>query len=168
MEACTDGARSEGGVVDCVTIHGFTGPHAKFRDVVKVHTLPQRRKAMYERADAFVSLPGGLGTLEELSEIASWRQLDFHFKCVVVLNTNAYYASLMQFIERGIEEHFIAPGMRHCMKVVDTVEEAIETIECYKAVRINKNEALSTVENHDDDDDDDRQSNHQHHHHSTL
>ncbi len=145
MEACTDGAKSVGGIVDCVILDSFTGPMKKFRSIVTSKTMPERRKSLYVRGDAFVSLPGGLGTLEEVAELISWRQLEFHTRCVVLLNTNGFYNSLVEFIERGIEEHFIAPAMRTCIIVADTVDEAVQAIESYEPVEIHKNLVLSGI-----------------------
>ncbi len=147
MEACTDGARSVGGVVDCVSLDSLPGPKKKFRHNVLSKTMPERRKRLYMRGDAFVSLPGGLGTLEEVAEVVSWRQLEFHSRCVVLLNTNGFYNALVEFMERGIEERFIAPAMRSCMIAVDTAEEAIRVIESYQPVVIHKHLVLSGVEN---------------------
>lgn len=73
----------------------------------------------------------------------SWRQLEYHSRIVVLLNTDGFYSGLWSFIERGMEEGFIAKGISTCVKKADTVEECVRVIEDYKAVRIHKNGALS-------------------------
>lgn len=91
MGAVTDGCLASGGVVDCVILRMFVGANmhpGPFRNTDVFDTMPQRKDGLYQQADAFIALPGGLGTLEELSEVMSWRQLELHRKPIVLLNTN--------------------------------------------------------------------------------
>jgi uncharacterized protein (TIGR00730 family) len=94
MGAVTDGALASSGVVDAVILRMFVGanmhpgPH---REVVISETMSERKLGLTMRGDAFFALPGGLGTLEELAEIASWRQLELHYKPLVLINTNGFY-----------------------------------------------------------------------------
>eukprot|EP00171_Calliarthron_tuberculosum_P016722 IDg16722t1 len=92
MGACTDGAVLERGDVDCVILRrfvssGMTNPE-NFRKIEVTDTMLDRRMGLYRRANAFVAIPGGLGTLEEISEVMSWRQLGWHSRIIVLLNTN--------------------------------------------------------------------------------
>lgn len=74
-----------------------------------VETMHQRKRMMAERADAFVALPGGIGTLEELFEVWTWRQLGYHDKPVGILNPDGYYDGLLAFLESAVRQQFMSP-----------------------------------------------------------
>jgi uncharacterized protein (TIGR00730 family) len=74
-----------------------------------VDTMHERKAMMGERADAFVALPGGIGTFEELFEIWTWRQLGYHDKPVGILNADGYYDGLLGFLANCVREGFMAP-----------------------------------------------------------
>ena len=80
--------------------HGCTELHV-------VDTMHERKRMMAERADAFLALPGGIGTFEELFEVWTWRQLGYHDKPVGILNCNGYYDSLMAFIDQVVTQGFM-------------------------------------------------------------
>lgn len=80
--------------------HGCTELHV-------VDTMHERKRMMAERADAFLALPGGIGTFEELFEVWTWRQLGYHDKPVGILNCNGYYDSLMAFIDQVVTHGFM-------------------------------------------------------------
>lgn len=147
MGACTDGGVSEGGDVDCVIlerfVHGHMAQRDKFRKVEITETMQDRRMGLYTRANAFVAVPGGLGTLEEMSEVMSWRQLEWHHRVVVLLNTNGFYNHFMQFLNRAIDEKFIADGMRHCLRIADTAQQVVSIIEAYQPESVHKLSSLS-------------------------
>eukprot|EP00123_Amoebidium_parasiticum_P010124 comp19905_c0_seq1/m.24132 comp19905_c0_seq1/g.24132 ORF comp19905_c0_seq1/g.24132 comp19905_c0_seq1/m.24132 type:complete len:235 (-) comp19905_c0_seq1:18-722(-) len=140
MGAATEGGLEEGGVVDAVILDMFTGcnQHVGLRNVEVCNNMPDRRKGLYDGADAFIALPGGMGTLEEISEIMSWRQLQFHTKAVVLLNTNGFYTKLNEFLERAMEECFISSEFKMTFAVCDTPEEAVAYIKAYQPVTIDK------------------------------
>ena len=71
--------------------------HAGLTELHVVQTMHERKRLMAERADAFISLPGGIGTLEELYEVWSWQQLGYHDKPVALLNVDGYYDALLEF-----------------------------------------------------------------------
>ena len=73
-----------------------------------VDNMHQRKYMMAERADAFLALPGGLGTFEELFEVWTWRQLEFHHKPIGLLNVNGYYDGLLQFMRHTTEQAFVS------------------------------------------------------------
>ena len=85
-----------------------------------------RKQQLEARGDAFVILPGGLGTFEELFEIIVGRQLGYHDKPIVFLNTAGYYAPLLAMIEHGIEGEFIRARCRDLYHVSETVEDSVE------------------------------------------
>lgn len=73
-----------------------------------VDTMHERKRLMAERADAFVALPGGIGTLEEFFEVWTWRQLDYHNKPVGLLNTNGFYDGLLSFLGSVVGQQFLS------------------------------------------------------------
>ena len=72
-----------------------------------VDTMHDRKRMMAERADAFLALPGGIGTLEELFEVWTWRQLGYHDKPIGLLNTDGYYDKLLGFLDSAIQQQFL-------------------------------------------------------------
>jgi uncharacterized protein (TIGR00730 family) len=73
-----------------------------------VETMHDRKRMMAERADAFVALPGGIGTFEELFEVWTWRQLGYHDKPVGILNAGGYYDGLLSFLSSAVEQQFMS------------------------------------------------------------
>ena len=80
--------------------HGLTELHV-------VDTMHERKRMMAEKADAFLALPGGIGTFEELFEVWTWRQLGYHDKPIGILNCHGYYDSLMAFIDQVVSHDFM-------------------------------------------------------------
>ncbi len=106
MGACADGALAAGGeVIGVITdkLVGLEVGHQGLTRLEVVRTMHQRKMLMAELSDAFIALPGGLGTFEELFEAATWTQLNDHIKPVGLLNINAYYDGLMAFLRQALE-----------------------------------------------------------------
>lgn len=80
-------------------------------ELITVNTMRERKRIMAERADAFLTLPGGIGTLEELTEILTERYLNLMQKPVVLFNQDGFYDDLIRFFERMIQERFKSPGL---------------------------------------------------------
>lgn len=78
-------------------------------ELLIVETMHERKREMAERADAFLALPGGIGTFEEFFEVWTWRQLGYHDKPVGLLNVNGYYDGLLQFLTQSVEHQFMGP-----------------------------------------------------------
>ncbi len=87
---------------------GHTGLH----EMHVVQTMHQRKQMMAERADLFIALPGGIGTLEELYEVWTWRQLGYHDQPIGMLNTAGYYDALLAFMDHTVNEGFLSPDQR--------------------------------------------------------
>lgn len=96
-----------------------------------VSGMHQRKAEMARSADAFVALPGGYGTLEELLEVITWAQLGIHDKPVGLLNVDGYYDSLLAFIDKAVDEGFIAPAARHIIVAARTPGELLDGLEEY-------------------------------------
>jgi uncharacterized protein (TIGR00730 family) len=73
-----------------------------------VDTMHERKRMMAERADAFIALPGGIGTFEEFFEVWTWRQLGYHDKPIGLLNTQGYYDGLLRFAQSSVEQGFLS------------------------------------------------------------
>lgn len=82
-----------------------------------VDTMHERKRLMAERADAFLALPGGIGTFEEFFEVWTWRQLGYHDKPVGLLNLNGYYDGLMAFIGKAVQSQFMGPWQEDLIRV---------------------------------------------------
>lgn len=94
-------------------------------ELIVTVTMRERKRLMDERAEAFVALPGGFGTLEELLEIMTLRQLGYHDKPIVIVNAGGYFDPLLAQFERIFAERFTHDRYRDLYTVVDTVEEAL-------------------------------------------
>eukprot|EP00252_Welwitschia_mirabilis_P017584 TRINITY_DN38934_c0_g1_i1.p1 TRINITY_DN38934_c0_g1~~TRINITY_DN38934_c0_g1_i1.p1 ORF type:complete len:123 (+),score=38.84 TRINITY_DN38934_c0_g1_i1:26-370(+) len=86
---------------------------------------------MARQADAFIALPGGYGTMEELLEMITWSQLGIHDKPVGLLNVDGYYDCLLALFDKGVEEGFIKPAARHIVVSAPTARELIMRMEEY-------------------------------------
>ncbi|KAK1406617.1 hypothetical protein QVD17_42083 [Tagetes erecta] len=100
-------------------------------DVKPVLNMHQRKAEMARQADAFIALPGGYGTLEELLEVITWAQLGIHQKPVGLLNVNGYYNSLLSFIDNAVDEGFITPDARRIVISAPTAHELLSKLEEY-------------------------------------
>jgi uncharacterized protein (TIGR00730 family) len=127
MKAVADGARSVGGAVVGITPQIFIDDGFADRncELVLATSMRHRKELMETRGDAFITLPGGLGTMEEIFEIIVGRQLGFHQKPIVLLNIARFFDPLLAMIEHGIEQHFIKPRARELYHVADTVDGAM-------------------------------------------
>jgi uncharacterized protein (TIGR00730 family) len=92
-----------------------------------VETMHDRKRMMAERADAFLALPGGIGTFEELFEVWTWRQLGYHDKPIGILNTASYYDQLLSFLSASVEQRFMGDGQ---MKLIQTDHQPTRLLEC--------------------------------------
>jgi uncharacterized protein (TIGR00730 family) len=93
--------------------------HAELSELHVVPTMHLRKQMMAERADAFLALPGGIGTLEELFEVWTWRQIGYHDKPIGLLDVDGFFGPLLAFIDRCVEEGFLAPAQRR-VPLIDT------------------------------------------------
>lgn len=97
-------------------------------ELIRTATMHERKEIMARRSDAFVVLPGGLGTLDEFFEILTWRQLGLHDKPVVVVNVAGYWDAMLDLIDRIIASGFARPENRRLFDVVDTVEAVLPAL----------------------------------------
>ncbi|KAM1012339.1 hypothetical protein ACFX13_043210 [Malus domestica] len=100
-------------------------------EIRAVSSMHQRKAEMARQADAFIALPGGYGTLEELLEMITWAQLGIHDKPVGLLNVDGYYNSLLSFIDKAVDEGFIDLAARHIIVSAETPCELMCKLEEY-------------------------------------
>ncbi len=93
--------------------------HNGLHELHVVPTMHVRKQMMAERAQAFIALPGGIGTLEELYEVWTWRQLGFHDQPIGLLNVDGYYDHLLQFMRRSEQEGFVSAATLAMVQVHD-------------------------------------------------
>lgn len=103
-------------------------------ELIETPGLRERKAIMDSRADAFIALPGGYGTLEEILEIITLKQLKYHDKPIVILNANGFYDKLLQQFDVIIEQKFAKEECRQLYFVTDDVSEALEYIDTYKPI----------------------------------
>ncbi|KAL4301537.1 hypothetical protein AHAS_Ahas17G0310800 [Arachis hypogaea] len=94
-----------------------------------VSDMHERKAAMSQEADAFVALPGGYGTMEELLEMITWAQLGIHKKPVGLLNVDGYYNCLLALFDNGVKEGFIKPGARNIVVSAPSAKELMMKME---------------------------------------
>ena len=110
MVAVADATLAAGGTVEGVipdVIDRMDLTHAQLTQLHKVGTMHERKALMAEISDAFIALPGGIGTLDELCEIICWAQLGIHNKPIGLLNTEGYYDGLLTFMHHAVAEGFM-------------------------------------------------------------
>jgi len=132
MGALADAALAAGGKVVGVipdVIMDLEIGHQGLTELHVVRTMHERKALMASRADAFVALPGGYGTLDEFIEIVTWAQLRIHTKPCVMVNVGGYYDPLLAFFDRAVEDGLIKPVNRGLVQVTGNVSEALEIIE---------------------------------------
>jgi uncharacterized protein (TIGR00730 family) len=98
---------------------------------LQVSTMSKRMNAMFDHADAFIALPGGLGTLEEIFHISSWAQLDIHQKPISLLNVNGFYDKLLSFLDHVVEQNFLTSSARQIIISAATAEQLIDQLQSF-------------------------------------
>lgn len=132
MRSVEDGALEKGGKAVGVIPHFMVEQnwhHTGLTELLITEDMHERKQTMARMSDAVIALPGGCGTMEELCEIITWKQLGLYFKPIVILNTNGYYDNLIKQLELAIEEHFMGKIHGNIWSVANTPEEALKQIE---------------------------------------
>jgi hypothetical protein len=102
--------------------------HAGLTELHVVQTMHERKRMMAEHADAFLALPGGIGTFEELFEAWTWRQLGYHDKPLGLLDVDGYYAPLLEFMERTVGQGFVDPAQRALLQTHSDAEALLDRL----------------------------------------
>jgi uncharacterized protein (TIGR00730 family) len=135
MEAVTiaarkSGARTIGIIPERMQERNLVSNHA--HEVEITADMMERKERMRQMSDAFVALPGGFGTLEEILEVITLKQLDYHRKAIVFVNTGNFFASLFDQFEKGFSEKFSKPEYRELYFIAASPEEAMKYLESYR------------------------------------
>ncbi len=129
MGALADAALDAGGEVIGVIPQGLVDrelAHPGLTELRIVATLHERKAVMAELSDAFIALPGGLGTLEELAEVTSWAQLELHAKPIGLIDVGEYWDPLLAWLDRAVEAGFLAPVHRDLLDRAADLEALLE------------------------------------------
>ncbi len=135
MHACAEAARENGsknvGIIpELIHAHRLSNPND--HEQIVTPNMRERKYLMRKRSDAFVALPGGFGTLEEILEVITLKQLNYHNKAVVFVNTNGYYNLLLEQFELAYRENFAKESYRSMYFVAANSEEAIVFLQQYQ------------------------------------
>ena len=131
MSAVSDAALAAGGEVTGVIPRFMVEQgwhHTGLTRLVEVESMHERKKMMADLSDAVIALPGGCGTLEELLEIITWKQLGLYLNPVVILNVKGYFDPLLAMLQRAVEENFMRTQHGSFWHVAKTVREAVELV----------------------------------------
>lgn len=131
MGAVADGAISGGGNVVGIIPEHLMKAEVGHGQVTELHVVPSmhvRKEMMFGRSDAFVVLPGGPGTLDEMFEILTWRQLGLHDKPLVIVNLDGYWNGLIAMIDGIIEARYARPSFRDFFMVVDSIDAVLPAL----------------------------------------
>jgi uncharacterized protein (TIGR00730 family) len=128
MSAVAEAALAANGRVTGVIPEVLVDLEVAHRGLTELHvtnTMHTRKALIGEKADAFIALPGGFGTFEELFEVLAWHTLKLHAKPIVLLNINCFYDQLITFLDHCVAEGMLKPKNREVLLVAKTVEEAL-------------------------------------------
>lgn len=132
MGAVSDAALDAGGEVTGVIPRFMVEQgwnHPGLTETIVVNDMHERKQTMACLSDAVIALPGGYGTLEELLEIITWKQLGLYLNPIVILNTNGYYDPLLLMFEKAVEGRFMRPLHADLWAVAHTPDEAIHLVQ---------------------------------------
>ena len=131
MAATSNAALAEGGTVTGVIPRFMVEQgwhHQGLTRLVETDTMHERKQLMAEMSDGVIALPGGCGTLEELLEIITWKQLGLYLKPIVILNIDGYYNPLLEMLKNAIDGNFMRKEHQAIWQVASTAEEAIDML----------------------------------------
>ena len=132
MGAVADAALEAGGEVIGVIPQSLVDrelAHSGLTELRTVGTLHERKAVMAELSDAFIALPGGLGTLEELAEVTSWAQLGLHGKPIGLLDVDDYWDALLAWLDHAVEAGFLAPANRALLECATDLDDLLARFE---------------------------------------
>lgn len=131
MSRISDAALATGGTVTGIIPRFMVEQnwhHKGLTHLIETETMHERKRMMADLSDGIIALPGGCGTMEELLEIITWKQLGLYLKPIVILNTNGFYNPLLEMLERAIDQHFMRRQHGTIWQVAQTPDEAIQLL----------------------------------------
>jgi len=139
MGITADGVLEAGGEVTGIIPHFLDRMevgHEGLTKLIRTETMHERKQKMAELSDGFVILPGGLGTLDELFEILTWRQLGLHDKPIIIVNIGGYWDKLVELIDHMTSEHFMRPENLKLFNVITSLDQVIPAMEKQTSGRV--------------------------------
>ena len=112
--------------------------HKGINDLRIVNSMHERKALMEKLSDAFIAMPGGFGTMDEIFEAITWAQLELHLKPCGFLNINGFYDKLFEFIDHAINEEFIKKEYRKILQIDNSPEGLISKLKNYRHLKVNK------------------------------
>ena len=109
-------------------LHDIEVSHDNLTELYVVDSMHTRKQMMFEKSDAFVVLPGGLGTLDETFEMITWRQLKLHDKPIILVNYKNYWQPFMDLVHHMIDAGFVEPGALEYFKVVESLDDVLPAL----------------------------------------
>ena len=143
MGAVADAALAAGGEVIGVIPRGLVDrelAHPGLTELRVVETLHERKAVMADLSDGFIALPGGLGTLEELAEVASWAQLELHAKPIGLLDVGGYWEPLLAWLDHAVEEGFVTPASRSLLTHSAELDTLLDGFEAWSPHRLGRSQ----------------------------
>ena len=131
MGATSNATLEAGGTVTGVIPHFMVEQnwhHTGLTQLIETETMHERKQLMAELSDGVIALPGGCGTMEELLEIITWKQLGLYLKPIVILNIQGFYDPLLEMLERAIDGNFMRSEHRAIWQVATLAQEAIDLL----------------------------------------
>ena len=131
MCSVADAGLKNGGEVTGVIPHFMVEQnwhHTGLTELIEVESMHERKQKMANLSDGIIALPGGCGTLEELLEIITWKQLGLYLNPIIILNVNEFFDPLLEMLEKAIEENFMRQQHGDIWKVARTPEEAVKLL----------------------------------------
>jgi uncharacterized protein (TIGR00730 family) len=141
MGALADAALSAGGEVTGIIPEHLVAKEAGHNGLTKLHvvrSMHERKALMADLSDAFIALPGGLGTLEEFCEVLTWSQLGLHSKPCGILNVAGFYSPLLAVFDHLVEERFVSPENRALVLARQSPCELLQALEGWTPARVEK------------------------------
>ena len=135
MGAVAEAALEAGGRVEGIIPRFFLpneDPFSEVSELTVVEDMHTRKKLMFDKADAFCVLPGGLGTLDETFEILTWKQISLHDKPVMMLNMDGYWTDFLTLVDKIVDKGFARPNVTGFYEVIDTVEDVLARLNSLK------------------------------------
>jgi uncharacterized protein (TIGR00730 family) len=130
MGACARAAHEAGGDVLGIMPQFLRGREILFDDVetIVVQSMHERKQLLFDNADAFIVLPGGIGTLEEVIELMSWRRMSLHAKPLVFYSPDGFWEPLFELLRHTVEEKLTPPELLETWRAVDRIENLLPAL----------------------------------------
>ncbi len=141
MGALADAALQAGGRVVGVIPRSLAHrevAHDGLTELIVTESMHARKTVMADRADAFVALPGGIGTLEEIFEVWTWTQLGFHGKPCGLLDVDGYFDALVRFLDHAVTEEYLQPAHRAILSIERDPERLLDALAAFEPPALGK------------------------------